>query len=253
MILTNGTSRQISFDLPTKYGLPKVSLAPGGSHAIPDDEYFAIKPLLDSLGLTVAQDGSGGAATTIIDNLTAATVPTATDDMTLGYGPGSHWLNATTQTMFVNSNAASGAAVWNQVGAGVKNNYAAIVAPTATDDSAAGYSVGSVWVDTIANVSYTCTSNAVGAAVWSNNNAIGTPLASTFDTITPPITIAAGAVIGVPTVNLGVDAATFNGSTVVVLLNGLEQVKGMDVLWSSSNGLTFTIDIYNGDVIVVKP
>jgi len=41
-------------------------------------------------------------------------------------------------------------------------------APTVTDDinDANAYSVGSIWVDTIANATYTLTDNAAGSAVW---------------------------------------------------------------------------------------
>ena len=48
----------------------------------------------------------------------------------------------------------------------LKNNLAGVVAPTPTDDSAAGYSVGSLWINTATNRSYTCVKASVGAAVW---------------------------------------------------------------------------------------
>ncbi len=48
----------------------------------------------------------------------------------------------------------------------IKHNYSATTAPTATDDSSAGYSVGSRWIDTIAKIAYTCVDATVGAAVW---------------------------------------------------------------------------------------
>lgn len=47
-----------------------------------------------------------------------------------------------------------------------KNNYAASVAPTATDDTAAGYSVGSMWIDTTADVGYLCVDSTTATAVW---------------------------------------------------------------------------------------
>lgn len=46
------------------------------------------------------------------------------------------------------------------------NNYAAVVAPTAGDDSTAGYSVGSTWINTVTRLVYTCVSSAAAAAVW---------------------------------------------------------------------------------------
>lgn len=48
----------------------------------------------------------------------------------------------------------------------VKNNYAAAVAPTVNDDSADGYAVGSVWVDTVTDTGYMLMDATVGAAVW---------------------------------------------------------------------------------------
>lgn len=57
-----------------------------------------------------------------------------------------------------------------QVGLGnvenIKNNYSATVAPTAVDDSSAGYSIGSVWVDTSSDTVYIAVDVSVGAAIW---------------------------------------------------------------------------------------
>lgn len=52
--------------------------------------------------------------------------------------------------------------------AGIQNNYAGSGPPTVNDDANAGYSAGSVWIDTVAspNESYRCTDPTVGAAVW---------------------------------------------------------------------------------------
>ena len=47
-----------------------------------------------------------------------------------------------------------------------KNNYAATVAPTATDDAAAGYEVGSQWFDTTADRWYVCLDATATSAVW---------------------------------------------------------------------------------------
>lgn len=48
----------------------------------------------------------------------------------------------------------------------VTNNYTAVVAPTANDDTSLGYQVGSVWVDTATNTAYTCVDATDGAAIW---------------------------------------------------------------------------------------
>lgn len=48
----------------------------------------------------------------------------------------------------------------------IKTNYGAAVAPAVTDDSAAGYAVGSQWFDTTADDHYICLDATEGAAVW---------------------------------------------------------------------------------------
>lgn len=40
------------------------------------------------------------------------------------------------------------------------------VPPTVTDDSSKGFAIGSQWVDSAGQNTYTCYSAAVGAAVW---------------------------------------------------------------------------------------
>lgn len=64
--------------------------------------------------------------------------------------------------------------VWNGssytvVTQAVTNNFTATVAPAPTDDAAAGYAVGSLWVDTVADKAYIClnaTSTSPASAVW---------------------------------------------------------------------------------------
>ncbi len=58
----------------------------------------------------------------------------------------------------------------NGAGSGVefgpKHNLAAAVAPTATDDSVAGYGIGSQWLDAVAAKIWFCVDATAGAAVW---------------------------------------------------------------------------------------
>ncbi|MCW5699286.1 MAG: hypothetical protein KIT00_05555, partial [Rhodospirillales bacterium] len=58
----------------------------------------------------------------------------------------------------------------SQVGLGnvenTKTNFSATTAPTATDDTTAGYSVGSLWADTFGDKAYICFNAATGAAIW---------------------------------------------------------------------------------------
>lgn len=49
----------------------------------------------------------------------------------------------------------------------IKDNLTATAAPTATDDSSAGYAVSSVWVNLTDDAAYTCVDATEGAAVWS--------------------------------------------------------------------------------------
>jgi hypothetical protein len=75
--------------------------------------------------------------------------------------------------------ASVGAAVWKADGAGSiplvdstqdglqpQSNRSAVVPPAVTDDSTAGYAVGSYWIDTATDISYVCLDASVGAAVW---------------------------------------------------------------------------------------
>lgn len=48
----------------------------------------------------------------------------------------------------------------------IQSKLDATVAPGVTDDSAAGYAVGSIWIDVTADKAYFCLDASVGAAVW---------------------------------------------------------------------------------------
>ncbi len=52
----------------------------------------------------------------------------------------------------------------------------AVAAPSVTDDSSMRYSVGSLWVDIIANLVYQCVDASVGAAVWRHLSSGGSPI-----------------------------------------------------------------------------
>lgn len=55
----------------------------------------------------------------------------------------------------------------------VKHNLAATGAPTATDDSASDYAVGSDWIDTTNDNTYRCVDATASAAVWVQTNGAG--------------------------------------------------------------------------------
>lgn len=79
-----------------------------------------------------------------------------------------------------------------------KYNYSASAAPGVNDDNTAGYAVGSAWIDTTADKSYTCVDATTGAAVWKEQGGSGgvtsvtatSPIASSGGS-TPNITISA--------------------------------------------------------------
>lgn len=54
---------------------------------------------------------------------------------------------------------------------GTQDNLSAGTAPTATDDSNAGYAVGSTWINTTADQAYVCVDATNGAAVWKETTA----------------------------------------------------------------------------------
>lgn len=49
---------------------------------------------------------------------------------------------------------------------GPKQNLAGAVAPTVNDDASGGYSVGSTWIDVVAQERYVCLDASAGAAIW---------------------------------------------------------------------------------------
>jgi hypothetical protein len=55
----------------------------------------------------------------------------------------------------------------------LKVNLTAIVAPAVTDDSNAGYAIGSRWIDTATDKEYVCLNSSVGTAVWTETTQSG--------------------------------------------------------------------------------
>lgn len=48
------------------------------------------------------------------------------------------------------------------------DNFAAVDAPDADNDTGEGYAVGSIWIDTALGLYYVCVDETEGAAVWRN-------------------------------------------------------------------------------------
>ena len=55
----------------------------------------------------------------------------------------------------------------------LKNNWNSAVAPGVNDDSASGYAVGSVWVNTTLDISWICVDSSVGTAKWAQTGIEG--------------------------------------------------------------------------------
>jgi len=104
----------------------------------------------------------------ITNNLVATIAPTATDDSSLGYSVGSTWIDVTANKTYVCVDSTTITAIWNQIDgiAGLQDNLAATIAPTATDDSSIGYVVGSTWIDVTADKTYVCVDSTPTTAIW---------------------------------------------------------------------------------------
>lgn len=62
--------------------------------------------------------------------------------------------------------------------AGLKNNYAAVVNPAGTDDDSEGYSIGSVWINTLTDEAFRCVDATTNLAVWVNTTVTAADLAT---------------------------------------------------------------------------
>ncbi|NRA75124.1 MAG: hypothetical protein HRU16_04215 [Planctomycetes bacterium] len=62
----------------------------------------------------------------------------------------------------------------------IKHNLTALVPPGVGDDDAAGYSVGSNWIDTVGGSAYQCLDDATGAANWSKSGPSAIPTGNTL-------------------------------------------------------------------------
>lgn len=132
------------------------------------------------------------------DNLAATTNPGVTSDTAAGYSVGSRWCNVTADTTWVCIDATNGAAIWQSDGvvgpladasfsgsfagalrrtgagayAALKDNLAATANPTVTDDTAAGYAVGSRWCNVTGDTSWLCIDATNGAAIWQSDGVL---------------------------------------------------------------------------------
>ncbi|MEM4247839.1 MAG: hypothetical protein QXH80_01110 [Candidatus Nanoarchaeia archaeon] len=132
-----------------------------------------------------------------LSNTNATTAPSSKDDATKGYSAGSLWIDQTTKTIYLCSNPTPDAAEWKDISPtyqdflqraknlsdltdiaaaranlglsnvqNIKNNLEADREPRANDDSIAGYSIGSIWINTTTKRTYVCVKNNAGSAIW---------------------------------------------------------------------------------------
>lgn len=157
-----------------------------------------------------------------------------------------------------------------------KYNLTAIIDPVGTDDSAAGYVKGSVWVNTATNGVWICANNTAGVAVWRQASS-GTSsqltgytanvLTNTNYTLQAGTSknnqAFSGALSGAVIINASRTSAT-EGDEFFLILNGpivtaantltiRENGAGSLLLWNSTETLNgIVILVYTGSAWVIK-
>ena len=97
--------------------------------------------------------------------------------------PGTVLTTAFSETLLAAATAAGARVTLGEDAAGSfftrKHNFSATAAPAVTDDTAAGYAVGSWWYDTTNDLGYTCLDASASAAVWQRVAGTGYKLRAT--------------------------------------------------------------------------
>ena len=100
----------------------------------------------------------------------ATVPPTTEDDITQGWKIGSLWVDTVTHTIYQCADNVIGEAVWLQmvplkvvVGGGVAGGG---IDPGAADDINQGFSVGSLWINSVDRTVFMCYDATASAAVW---------------------------------------------------------------------------------------
>lgn len=195
------TQAALNTKVETVGGFGAIHVGPGGSLNLTvtaDDANAGQSGFLSGSGYTKLESLA-------LDNRVATTAPTINDDSADGYVVGSLWLNVTLDIAYVCLDSTVGAAVWKRMQvwdadldtiAGLTatsdsfmqakgsawssrtvaqvrsdltialNNVGATSNPLVTDDSIAGYGVGSVWLNTTADRAFICLDSTMAAAVW---------------------------------------------------------------------------------------
>lgn len=117
----------------------------------------------------------------------------------------------------------------------LQNNWTATIAPAITDDSGAGYAVGSEWIDVTANKSYKLVDASVGAAVWIETTGGG---GGAF------LPLAGGTMVG--DIEIGANKITNSTSNFSVTLGGFGHENGAYTIGGNGvNGQFSWFDTFN--------
>jgi len=122
-----------------------------------------------------------------------------------------------------------------------KNNFAAAVAPTVTDDSSAGYSIGSRWINTVTDKEYVALDVSVGAAVWTETTSTGGGGISSASDKTAAYTVAT---TDANKILLLTEAATANTTFTMYQLVGVVSNQGNTHYFKNRSSYTLTIKGY---------
>ena len=165
--------------------LPTAQLNKSRSYSIKDESGAAA-----TNNITVATEGSeniDGAATELaVGSYTLASHSAKAHSDLTGVGTGDHHAQSHTLDSHSGTLQHEKGGLEADVNAGdgfveiksgsttvIKSNTSATAAPGATDDFAAGYAVGSVWIDTTNDKAYVCLDATATAAVWTENTQSG--------------------------------------------------------------------------------
>lgn len=215
---------------------------------------------IDVIGVQLPLPGSlfmYDATSVVPDNGTSVIAPTD-----VGVGPG-RWLLVTASvaaTTFAGLTDTPGGAIPADVtvvssGVGnaliyLKNNSSALVDPAVTDDSGAGYAIGSTWINTVGDTVWRCTDASAGAAVWKDVSASGTVTTETvevpfaFNTASP--LAIRSMVAGETVINAEIQIITTFDDGAAALDLGTVATPGLII--PAANNIPGTVGVYRNDV-----
>lgn len=108
----------------------------------------------------------GSTAITVINGITGPTINFTATGTGLSFGPAGTDVNLSGVLNIAHGGTGATTVTGILTAIGIAKQNSAIIAPTVADDSSAGYSVNSLWTDTVLDDLYGCVDASVGAAVW---------------------------------------------------------------------------------------